>query len=152
MRLGAQPFLWKWVLFEWEWKMISISKAEHLPSFWNRGPGNSEMAYSRGINSMSAIEWPGWLKWEGTAAVVFAWSFFCWCCCLSMFFKAFTKCATNFHTGDAPPRSPTPYPFLYHFSRKRYPFSIPSTDTWYPFHTSCLELSIPFNCCKCTVF
>ena len=27
MRLGAQPFSWKWVLFEWEWKMISISKA-----------------------------------------------------------------------------------------------------------------------------
>ena len=46
MRLGAQPFLWKWVLFAWEWKMISISKAEHLPSFWNRGRGNSEMAYS----------------------------------------------------------------------------------------------------------
>ena len=45
MRLGAQPFLWKLVLFAWEWKMISISKAEHLPSFWNRGPGNSEMAY-----------------------------------------------------------------------------------------------------------
>ena len=21
MRLGAQPFLWKWVLFPWEWKM-----------------------------------------------------------------------------------------------------------------------------------
>ena len=39
MKLGAQPFLWKWVLFAWEWKMISISKAEHLPSFWNRGPG-----------------------------------------------------------------------------------------------------------------
>ena len=39
MRLGAQPFLWKWVLFAWEWKMISISKAEHLSSFWNRGPG-----------------------------------------------------------------------------------------------------------------
>ena len=31
--------VWKWVLFAWEWKMISISKAEHLPSFWNRGPG-----------------------------------------------------------------------------------------------------------------
>ena len=31
--LGAEPFLWKWVLFAWEWKMISISKAEHLPSF-----------------------------------------------------------------------------------------------------------------------
>ena len=28
MRLGAQPILWKWVLFEWELKMISISKAE----------------------------------------------------------------------------------------------------------------------------
>ena len=38
MRLGAQPFLWKWVLFAWERKTISISKAEHLPSFWNRGP------------------------------------------------------------------------------------------------------------------
>ena len=38
MRRGGQPFLWKWVLFTWEWKMISISKAQHLPSFWNRGP------------------------------------------------------------------------------------------------------------------
>ena len=33
------PSLWKWVLFAWEWKIISISKAAHLPSFWNRGPG-----------------------------------------------------------------------------------------------------------------
>ena len=39
MRLGAQPFFWKWVLFAWKWKIISISKAEHLTSFWNRGPG-----------------------------------------------------------------------------------------------------------------
>ena len=39
MRLGAQPFSWKWVLFESEWKMISISKVEHLPPFWNRGRG-----------------------------------------------------------------------------------------------------------------
>ena len=45
MRLGAQSFLWKWVLFTREWKMISISKAEHLTSFWNRGQGNSEMVY-----------------------------------------------------------------------------------------------------------
>ena len=43
--------------------------------------------------------------------------------------------------GEAPPRGPTTYPFMYHFSRKRYPFDIPS-----------LELCIPFNCCKCTVF
>ena len=38
-RLGAQLFLWKWVLFAWEWKIISISKVEHLTSFWYRGPG-----------------------------------------------------------------------------------------------------------------
>ena len=54
--------------------------------------------------------------------------------------------------GEAPPRGPTPYPFIYHFSRKRYPFRIPSIDKWYPFHIPCLELCIPFNCCKCTVF
>ena len=36
MRPSAQPFLWKWVLFAWEWKIISISKAEH---FWYRGLG-----------------------------------------------------------------------------------------------------------------
>ena len=54
--------------------------------------------------------------------------------------------------GEAPPRGPTPYPFIYHFSQKRYPFRIPSIDKWYPFHIPCLELCIPFNCCKCTVF
>ena len=30
MRPRAQPFLWKWVLFAWQWKIISISKAEHV--------------------------------------------------------------------------------------------------------------------------
>ena len=30
VRPSAQPFLWKWVLFAWERKIISISKAEHL--------------------------------------------------------------------------------------------------------------------------
>ena len=47
LRLSAQPLLRKWVLFAWEWKIISISskshngisKAEYLTSFWNRGPG-----------------------------------------------------------------------------------------------------------------
>ena len=29
---------------------------------------------SSGISFMPAIEWPGWLKWEETAAVAFAWS------------------------------------------------------------------------------
>ena len=39
MRPRAQPLLWKCVLFAWEWKIISISKAEHLTSFWYRGLG-----------------------------------------------------------------------------------------------------------------
>ena len=26
--------------FAWEWKMIFLSKAEQLPSFWDRGPGD----------------------------------------------------------------------------------------------------------------
>ena len=39
MRPSAPPFLWKWVLFGWKWKFISKSKAEHLTSFWYRGPG-----------------------------------------------------------------------------------------------------------------
>ena len=37
MRPSAQPFLWKWGLFAREWKVISISKTEHLTSFWYRG-------------------------------------------------------------------------------------------------------------------
>ena len=39
MRPSAQPFFWKWVLFAWEWKIIFISKTEHLTWFWYRGPG-----------------------------------------------------------------------------------------------------------------
>ena len=39
MRRSAQPFLWKWVLFSREWKIIFISKAEQLISFCYRGPG-----------------------------------------------------------------------------------------------------------------
>ena len=45
MRPSVQPFSWKWVLFAWEWKIISISKAEHLTSFLYRGPGNSEIKW-----------------------------------------------------------------------------------------------------------
>ena len=47
----------------------------------------------------------------------------------------------KFLYGEAPPRGPTPYPFIYHFSGKRYPFRIPSIDKWYSFHTPCLELA-----------
>ena len=39
MRPSTQPFLRKLVLFAWEWKIISVSKAEHLTSFWYRSPG-----------------------------------------------------------------------------------------------------------------
>ena len=39
MKPSAQSFLWEWVLFAREWKIISISKAEHLTSFWYRGSG-----------------------------------------------------------------------------------------------------------------
>ena len=56
MRLGAQPFLWKWVWFAWEWKMISISKAEHLPSFWNRGPGQLGNGLLVSLSVFSLIE------------------------------------------------------------------------------------------------
>ena len=45
----------------------------------------------------------------------------------------------------------TPYPFMYHLSRKRSPFRIPFIDKWYSFHIPCLELCVPFNCCKCTI-
>ena len=63
VRLGAQPFKWKWVLFAWEWKMISISKTEHLPSFWNRGPGNSEMAYRLGCHLFPSAKLTFSVQW-----------------------------------------------------------------------------------------
>ena len=46
---------------------------------------------------------------------------------------------------EAPSQSSTPFPFMYHFSRKSYPFRIPSSDKWYHFHIPCLELSTPFT-------
>ena len=51
MRPSAQSFLQKWVLFAWEWKTISISKAEHLISFWYRGPGKL------GNDLLDVMEW-----------------------------------------------------------------------------------------------
>ena len=32
--------------------------------------------------------------------------------------------------GEAPPGSPTPYPFIYHFWQERYPFRIPCIEEW----------------------
>ena len=34
---SAQPFLWKWLSLARGWHIISMSKAEHLTSFWHRG-------------------------------------------------------------------------------------------------------------------
>ena len=45
--------------------------------------------------------------------------------------------------------SATPYPFIYNFGQKRYRYwqMVPLSHTY-----SSLELCIPFNCCKFTVF
>ena len=45
MKLGAQPFLWKWVLFTREWKMIPYQRLSTYPRFETEAQGNSEMAY-----------------------------------------------------------------------------------------------------------
>ena len=58
----------------------------------------------------------------------------------------------KFLYGEATPRGPTPYPFMYYFSRKRYPFRFPSIEKWYRYHIPCLEPCITFKCCKCTIF
>ena len=61
--------------------------------------------------------------------------------------------STNVYTGRLRPEvQPLTLFNICHFSRKRYPFCIPSIDKWYPFHIPCLEHCILFNCCKCTVF
>ena len=39
-----------------------------------------------------------------------------------MMYKYCGRLLNNFLYGGASPRSPTPYPFIYHISRKRYPF------------------------------
>ena len=54
--------------------------------------------------------------------------------------------------GEAPPLRLTFYPFTYHFCQKRFPSLIPFIDKWKPFHIPSLELCIPFNCRKYTVF
>ena len=43
MRPSAQPCLWKWILFAWERKIMSISKAEPLTVKGSEARGNSEM-------------------------------------------------------------------------------------------------------------
>ena len=63
MRPSAQPFLWKWVLFAWEWKIILISKAEHLTSFWYRGSG--ELGNGLFVNTYQTSSRRGWPRGFG---------------------------------------------------------------------------------------
>ena len=62
--------------------------------------------------------------------------------------KRLKKCIQTRIKTKKNSENPTPYPFIYHFSRKRYPFHIPSiSDEWCPF-IPCLDRCIPFDCCK----
>ena len=54
--------------------------------------------------------------------------------------------------GVAPPQGPTPYHFIYHFGQKRYLFSIPCIEKWFPFHVLRLELRSLFKTAVNAVF
>ena len=54
--------------------------------------------------------------------------------------------------GEAQPRGPAPYPFIYHIWQRKHCSHVPSIDKWYTFRIPSLELCIPCNCCKCIVF
>ena len=54
--------------------------------------------------------------------------------------------------GEAQPRGPAPYPFIYHIWQRKHRSHVPSIDKWYTFRVPSLELCIPCNCCKCIVF
>ena len=66
MRPSAQPFLWKLVSSAREWKIISISKAEYLTSFWYGGPGELRnnlfgyqvmICFCLGKNNLLGTQW-----------------------------------------------------------------------------------------------
>ena len=61
-------------------------------------------------------------------------------------------CSTKVLYEEALLWDSTPYPSVYHFWQKTYPFWTASIDKCYPFHIPSLESCIPFNCCKSTLF
>ena len=48
--------------------------------------------------------------------------------------------------------SPVPFIYLHHFWQKRNPVRILSIDRWYTFYIPSVQLCIPFNCCKFSLF
>ena len=51
--------------------------------------------------------------------------------------------------GEALPRGPVPYPYIYTIFDKRYPFRVSSIEKLYPFHISASvrkEVFEPFSC------
>ena len=73
--------------------------------------------------------------------------------------KRITLCApggggdlNKFLYREDPARGPTLKPFYIPFFTKKVSLSFTwSIEKWYPFHIPCLELCIPFNCCKCII-
>ena len=65
----AQPFFWKWVLLACEWKIISISKDEHL--FWYRDPGelgNRARCLPYGLKKVSCNDFSIKRNWSWLSA------------------------------------------------------------------------------------
>ena len=75
MRPSAQPFLWKWVLFAWEWKIIFISTAERLTSFWYRGPGELGNGLFKPIKTIKNSSGQMWQLYEYFADESTQWAF-----------------------------------------------------------------------------
>ena len=61
--------------------------------------------------------------------------------------------STKFYTERLPPEV-QPLTLLYTFLTAKVPLSYTFYQQlkWYPFHIPIIELCIPFNCCKCTVW
>ena len=58
---------------------------------------------------------------------------------------------TRMKTTKQKSRKSNPLPFYIPFFTKKVPLSY-TCCKWFHFHIPCLELCIPFDCCKCSVF
>ena len=55
MRLGAQPFLWKWVLYAWKWKWFPDQRLSTYPRFETEACGNSQMAWKVDVTRLFVL-------------------------------------------------------------------------------------------------